>query len=246
MLGHDLRFVVLGTAFLLGGCSAQADTSYRGTPLAQLHGTVQTDATSSLATAPPPLEAALLWSGFPPGQRDAKLAGKPRQEVGTSVPVSGQFPAQFALQIFTPPPDAALFGCFANDPNRPGRMAHASLFAILAGSTTSSLTSTDLYGMARDYTVTYVDADLPAVSDCPGGALTKGYHLYKFTPTPDIPGCVRSGLDDPKCNGPWPYTEVPMTTELTLLLSHEDGLATPPPGPSGTPTTTTTPQPDGP
>src|SRR4051794_28772406 len=98
MLGRNLQLCLLATLLPLAACGAQADSTYRGTPLAQLHGSVQTSTTSALTTAPPPLEAALLWGGTPPGA-DAKVAIS-RREVGTSVPVSGQFPAQFALQVF--------------------------------------------------------------------------------------------------------------------------------------------------
>jgi hypothetical protein len=232
MLRHNLGLVFVGAALVMGGCGAQADSSYRGTPLAQLHGSVQSSATSGLTSAPPPLEAALLWDGEVPGA-DAK-ATVSRREVGTSVPVAGQFPAQFALQVFTPPPDAALFSCFS-DPTRHGMIASGSVAAMVAGTAEGPTTYVDLYGMVSDFIVIYVDTDLPADSDCPVGALAKGYHLFHSTPTPDKPGCVRAAPDDTSCNGPWPYTEVAMTTDLTLVLSHEDGNATPPP-PTPTPT----------
>ena len=226
MLGRNLRLALLGTALALAGCSSQADSSYRGTPLAQLRGSVQSTASSNLTSAPPALEAALLWSGEVPGA-DAK-ATVSRREVGTSVPVDGQFPAQFALQVFTPPPDAALFSCFKNDPNHPAKIATATVAAIRQGTSSTSLSITDLYGQANDFLVLYVAADLPAVSDCPVGAVTQGYHLFKSVPSPDKPGCVRAAPDDPSCNGPWPFAEVAMTTDLTLVLQHEDGMATPP------------------
>lgn len=238
MLRANLRFCLLalaGTALVMGGCGAQADSSYRGTPLAQLHGSVQTSASSGATSAPPALEAALLWSGNVPGA-DAK-ASVSRREVGTSVPVTGQFPAQFALQIYTPPPDAALFPCGA------GAVATAQVAALIAGTAATSVSITDLYGIDRDFIVVYADRDLVADSRCVVSA-TKGYHLFKYAATPDKPGCVRGGDDDPKCNGPWPFTEVPMTTDLTLVLSHEDGKATPPPAPN--PPASTAPAPPGP
>ena len=143
--------------------------------------------------------------------------------------MSGQFPAQFALQIFTPPPDAALFSCFEGDSGKRVRIATASVEALRQGAVGTSPSITDFYGSANGFTVVYVDADLPAASDCPVGALAKGYHLFKSTPTPDKPGCVRQAPDDPACNGPWPFTEVAISTDLTLVLSHEDGTRTPPP-----------------
>lgn len=220
-------------AAALGGCGAQADTSYRGEPLAELHGTVQQSSASG-STSTPALDAALLFNGTPPGVSSKDYPG--RQQIGTSVPVSGQFPASFALQVFTPPPSGALFPCIPTQPNGPGLIATAGVAAVLHGVPPTAPKITDLYGTISDYMVIYVDADLPAESSCPVGALTKGYHLFHYAATPDKPGCVRRAPDDTSCNGPWPYTEVPMSTELTLTLNHEDGTAQPPSGPSQPPT----------
>jgi hypothetical protein len=206
------------------GCASQSGTSYRGEPLAELRGSVKPSSTGAAPAAP--LSAALLWIGVPPGA-DAK-ASVWRQQVGTTVPVSGAFPAQFALQIYTPPPDDALFTCFTAQPERPGKIASASVAAILQGARTDTMKQTDLYGQVRDFLVVYVDADLPATSDCPVGALAKGYHLFHSAPKPAKPGCVPQAADDPSCDGGWPYAEVPMSTELTLLLSHDSGNAQPP------------------
>ena len=220
-----------GAAVALAGCGAQADSSYRGTALAELHGTVQTS--SALSVLPPPLEAALLWGGIAMWA-DAK-ASVARPEVGTAVPVSGQFPADFTLQVFTPPSDAALFTCFRTEPSRAGKTAIARIVARRQGAPSIKPSITDLYGSAAEYVVLYSDTNLPAASDCPVGALSKGYHLFKSTPTLDKPGCVRAGVDDPSCNGPWPFVEVPLSTKLTLVLWHEDGKATPPPAPGPPP-----------
>ncbi|AKV03313.1 hypothetical protein AKJ09_09976 [Labilithrix luteola] len=236
MVAPLLRRLPLGSTLLattaltgiLGGCGAQADTSYRGEPLAELHGTVQQSSTHG-SSSTPALDAALLFNGAPPGVSTKDYP--PRLQIGTSVPVSGQFPASFALQVYTPPPSGALFPCIPSQPDGPGRIATASVVAVLHGADPSSPKITDLYGTISDYMVIYVDSELPAQSSCPVGALTKGYHLFHYVPTPDKPGCVRAAPDDTSCNGPWPYTEVSMSTELTLALSHEDGTAQPPSGP---------------
>lgn len=240
MLGRRLffsffsLFSFFASVLAAAGCASQAGTSYRGEPLAVLRGSVEASTSSATASPPAPLAAALLWNGLRPNA-DAK-ASVSRRQVGTSVPVTGQFPAQFALQVYTPPPEGALFTCFAAQPDRPGSIATARIAAVLEGTSTTTLKQTDLYGYVSDFLVVYVDADLPAVSDCPGGALTKGYHLFRSVPTEDKPGCIRQAPDDPSCNGPWPFAEVAMTTELTLVLSHESGDAQPPapsPPPSG-------------
>lgn len=226
MLGHCLpRLALLCAALAIGGCGAQADSSYRGEPLGRLRGSVKVSASSGLRSAPPPLDAALLWNGLPLGA-DAK-ASVARPQSGTSTPVSGQFPAQFELQLLTPPPESMLFSCFEGDPSRAGRVATAGIVAIRRG-VVGSPSATDLYGRVDDLFIVYADADLPAVSGCPVGAVAKGYHLFSITPAEDKPGCVRRAPDDPSCNGAPSYTEVPLSTELTLTLAHDDGTASPP------------------
>ena len=66
----------------------------------------------------------------------------------------------------------------------------------------------------RDFLLVYVDADLPAESACPGGALSKGYHLFHRIEV-EAPPCD-TPPDNPACRGPWPFAEVPISTPLTL------------------------------
>lgn len=225
--------ILLPLLFLgcLSACSSQADTSYRGEPLASLAGSVTLSA--ELTSPVPALEAALLWSGTSPGSNKV-LTGPSRPRLGTSVPVSGAFPAKFTLEIYEPPPAESLFPCASGGVNV---FAEGQLAAVPQGEGADiDPSSADVWGEITDYLLVYADADVPAGTFCQGGnAVTKGFHLYQYTPTPDIPGCVRQAPDDTSCNGPYPYTEVPLSTEQTLVLSHED-VASPPPTPTPAPT----------
>jgi hypothetical protein len=224
---HELSRPLLSSVVLLcfAACAPQADTKYRGDPLARLHGRVETSATAGST----PLAAALIWSQIAPNA-DAK-ASVARPRLGTSVPVSGQFPAEFTLDVYEPPPAGALFTCFPENPAA-GRMGTASVRAIRDGASPSSGSPFDFYGDVKDVLVVYVDADLPAQSACPGGALTKGYHLFHRieveTPPCDTPP------DNPACRGPWPFGEIPMSTVLTLVITPLGPVATPP-GPTPPP-----------
>ncbi len=210
------------------GCAGQADTTYRGEPLARLHGRVETASTTTVNA--PPLSAALVWAQIAPNA-DAKVAiARPR--VGSAVPVSGRFPAEFTLDVYEPPPEGALFSCAPEPSGVAGRMATATVRAIRQGASPSSGDPFDFYGEVKDFRVVYVDADLPAVSACPGGALAKGYHLFHRIEVA-APSCEGRPPDDPACRGPWPYAEVPFATPLTLLIEPLSRDARPPNGPSG-------------
>lgn len=228
------KLIAASTLACVVGCAGQADKSYRGEPLARLHGRVE--AASTAPAEAPPLSAALIWGQTAPNA-DAKVA-IPRPRLGSSVPVSGRFPAEFTLDLYEPPPDGALFSCFPDTPGAPGRMATATVRAIRQGASPSSGTPFDYYGQVKEFLVIYADADLPAVSSCPGGALAKGYHLFRMVQV-EAPSCEGRPPDDPSCRGPWPYAEVPLTTPLTLVIDVLSRDVTPPnppspaPGPSG-------------
>lgn len=228
MLRSILSFSLLGGAVALGACSSQAGTTYRGETLASLKGTVHNDGTKPVKEPVPTLVLALAWSGQRLGS-DPK-ASVWHDEVASEVPVTGQFPESFTIDILTPPPSDALFSCFDDNSGKAGKLATAQVEALLESAVaTTKKDITDLYGVVFDYTVVYADVDLPAENNCLPGGLSKGYHLGQIGRGPDIPGCVSSGVpDDPKCWGPVTFTEVPLSTNLTLVLQHEDGMATPP------------------
>ena len=85
-----------GMVLLAGplACSAQAEPDYRGEPLAVLRGAVITGEQS----APSDIEAALVWITGPPDEEGSPIA---------RVRVRGQFPAQFTIEVFDPPPPPA-------------------------------------------------------------------------------------------------------------------------------------------
>ena len=246
MLRSSLAFA----AVALAACSSQASPSYKGEALAQLHGSVQVDSATPV-TPPAPLETALMWSGVAPYAFGKTTVS--RREVGTTVPVSGQFPASFTLEIYTPPPALAMFTCSESGASPGGmrvQVASANVEALLQGADTTDYDYSDLYGQVKDYIILYADADLPADNACEIGAVTKGYHLLHYAPDPnaklpDVCSTIHAP-DDSTCRGPWPYVEVAMATPLTLVLEHDDVIATPPPAPSPAPSTGNTSSTDGP
>lgn len=225
-----------GLALFALGCGAQSDTAYRGEPLAELRGVVQ-QSSSGASSSTPALDAALLFYQGRPGQNGGKLDTGRR--TGTTVAVSGAFPTNFALRIYTPPPSAALVSCLDGQPNGPGLVGTAYVAAIPRGTPEATTLAVE-YGRVDSFLVVYADSDLPAQSQCVVGALTKGYHLFHYDTTLLEPGCRNGDIPgtEPECTN-WPYREVPMATELTLVLQNREtpqgGTATPPPGPSNPP-----------
>jgi hypothetical protein len=84
---------------LLGatGCDSQVDSDYPGESLATVRGTIANERT--LPT--PEAHAGLFWIATSAADQNEYLHGE-------SVEVSGDFPAQFQLDLFQPPPEEAL------------------------------------------------------------------------------------------------------------------------------------------
>jgi hypothetical protein len=219
----------------LGACSSQADTTYRGVPLATLQGTVLTSGPG----APPPVDVALAWGQWISG----KDALNPNA-VANLVPVTGQFPSAFSLQLFTPPSDADLIPCGGSSHAHVGT---ATILAVRTGVAPSALKASDVYGRADDFEVIYADSDL-GPDDCPNldsigtkYALRQGYNLVQtVTPAvaailsdePAYAACLEdAGFPDataltyppypPSCAGLMPASGqfvVPLTTPITLTI----------------------------
>jgi len=227
-----LKFAAFGL-FALPACGSQAGTAYRGEPLATYQGMVQTSASDPIPSLPA-LDVGLARRGQRLGSDAKATVDKP--EITSAVAVSGQFPASFSIQLFVPPPDDALFSCFPDDPAHAGKLASADIEAVSQSAIgKTSIAIGDLYGTVGDPTVLYADVDIAAGNACIPAGLSKGYHLGSITRGPDIAGCVRGAPDDPKCNGPLLFAEIPDGTSLTLILHHEGdsspGGPTPPPTP---------------
>ena len=163
-------------ALALVACSSQAATSYPGTALATLSGTVQTASTPTPTGA---VDAALVW---------AKLAFSPDEQliqsvtwVGESAPVSGQFPASFTLNVYAPPPDSVLFAC----PSSTAHMAVAQIVAVPGGTDINNGNiAKSIVGAADVALLLYLDTDEPAGWSCLANmgftfAPTKGFHLLE-------------------------------------------------------------------
>jgi hypothetical protein len=218
------------SALALAACASQAGTSYRGEALAQLQGAVVNSANPPVSSPIPPLDVVLAWNGELPGS-DTK-ATIPVPEASTVVPVSGQFPAAFTLQVYTPPPTAAVLACASGAPDTP-HVATAEIEAVAQATVASDPVPADaLWGSVVDEELVYVDSDLAADNGCFPFALSQGYHLGSFARGPTVAGCT-APPDDPACWGPLEFQEVPLTTLLTLQLQHDDGVASPPPAADG-------------
>ncbi|MBC8074132.1 MAG: hypothetical protein IAG13_37780 [Deltaproteobacteria bacterium] len=146
--------------------------------------------------------------------------------IGERVPVQGEFPAMFSLELFTPPPDAALL---ADDGGYLGALA-----VIIAVDPDAEEVGFDennqdvppsILGTAPEQALFYAESDIPADSAWGrylNGAYSAGYHLLEFHREPsECPGYSES-----EC-GQWSvwYTPAPadLDTPLTLVFAppHE-------------------------
>jgi len=154
--------------FLLG-CDAQVGQDYYGEPLISIGGTVQ----SSMTRTPPPAEVVLVWTV---ADDDGTL-----QPMGMSVPVTGQFPAQFNLNVYHPPPAAALASLEADGSVR---LALGFFFVLVDGAAErlGEIRVEDVLGVSRESFLAYFETGVPLGSQAAtkyGGAYPAGYTLFK-------------------------------------------------------------------
>jgi hypothetical protein len=168
------------TLVAVAGCSAQADTTYRGEALVRLHGTV----VNTSGQEPPPLDAALVWGRFMLDNSAGKTPLNTQQVVASKIAVTGQFPNSFTMQVMTPPPNDVMVACAPGDPTHPARFAVAAILGLRQGADDANVQASDIFGNAPDFLVVYSDADL-ARDDCPIlspitiSGFSKGYHLLQ-------------------------------------------------------------------
>lgn len=186
-------------AAIAAGCGTQSDDTYQGEPLAVLRGQVTTQET----TPPPADEVNLAWLQI----------GEPSLGVvAEQAPVTGQFPAEFELELFAPPPDAAI----NNLPDLGGKFA-ISMIASL-DPTSDLVNNPVIWGLAEQHMLAYLPETIDPhtmISDFLGGVTAPGYHLMQ-----DVP---EAGSD------PEHLVEVPMSTAITVRLAPMDELHAPNP-----------------
>jgi hypothetical protein len=222
---HFLPLVLL-SSFSALGCSAQADPHYRGEPVVSVHGTVTTEG------APPSsnIDAAIVWMKTYKTHSAPYFTAKFATERAS---VSGTFPANFTLDVFTPPPAEAMV-----DMNGPTGVWIGAVAAVAAGTKSEAVQPSDVVGVDVNHTVFYFDHDLDmtkypknGTSEPEGYATivakafrvppTKGYHLSVADPAPPdavlafkrciagIPWvCPKDVSDDPvyQAYTDWEYT----------------------------------------
>jgi hypothetical protein len=160
---------------LASGCDVQAGPGYQGEPLFSIQGSVVNHAPTAVGYA----EVMLGWA-----QR-SDMTPIP----GTTVPVLGEFPASFTIELFTPPPDQAILTWGPN--------AELMASAFINAFQTEEDGNVTYLGKVDMHTLIYLPEAVAADSllgiRYGGGPLTPGYHLTHTTtwPTPEeISQCV--------------------------------------------------------
>ncbi len=171
----------------MASCDSQVSPDYPGQPLVSLTGEVTSTSSSYLG----PVEVALLWQrGPPPSTGDETLA--------TKAAVQGEFPAQFVLYLYHPPPQAAL------QTLQPGEVsfarANAAVVSQGVANALAAMPSTSgpvdvsntAYALDTLHWFLFLEEAVPANSLTEwwlGGALPAGYHLLNVLAT--SPACLQ-------------------------------------------------------
>jgi hypothetical protein len=161
---RQVWLVLMGLAG--ASCDSVASNRYEGDVLATLQGVV------SAGAQPPgvPLEVGLVW-----GQPD----GKAIKLIAEKVPLTGQFPAEFTVQLHHPPPQEAGF-------QFPGGRINLAFIAALAkndwkpGTRLTTGRNVTAYAVADEILV-HLDRDMPPGQGVLGlgGVHTAGFHLIE-------------------------------------------------------------------
>jgi hypothetical protein len=201
MSGARSKRVLFGLAAVLAlflvACQPLADPTYRGELLGSVDGTIESD-----LSLEPPAEVILLWLVW---------ATDPGTVVGDRVPVEGQFPSRFTIDVYLPPPSSALNDLPpALDSVPEPRIGFAWIVVLRAGAAppgravlthadVKGLSTGSVLGWAEDYVVAYLDrgaAPGSSAAQILGAALPAGFHLMKAVgQSPASSSMIRDCLD---------------------------------------------------
>jgi hypothetical protein len=164
----------------LAACDSQVDGDHNGTALAKLAGSVANQRTAPTGDA----DVVILW---------VNSSGSPDTVTAEKVPVEGNFPAEFQLSIFEPPPDSVL-----NDYPDHSRMGVAY---IISASPDADLTDPGegVLGMDPNHLLVYVPEDIVAGSNVATvlrGTPTAGFHVYDVGHLTDAEKQTRQTCED--------------------------------------------------
>jgi len=168
-MGATMKFGWIGVLEGLAACDAQADAAYRGEPLFSLRGTVSND----LPEAPEEMEVSLVWL----------VTAGDDYAVTEGVPVTGDFPAKFSLDVLSPPTEDSL-----NDYTYGGMYpeeAKVGVAFITVLDPELGMQDDSMLGIAEQHVLVYVDRDVVPGSwseEFLGGALSAGFHLMAVDP----------------------------------------------------------------
>jgi hypothetical protein len=196
-------------ALAAAGCEAQADTSYRGEPLARLSGVIR----SSIDDPPGPIVALLAW------HNSANQGGD--LNVLEEAQVEAEFPARFRVDLFRPPGEGAL-NDYTHGGERPRevRIGVAHIAAWPDGFEPDGEEGPEIFGVAEHQLLVYVERDvLPDTfsAELLRGELTAGFHLMDVIENGE-PGCVDELFD---CMVPAPDD---LDTPIEIRLDQADLL----------------------
>jgi RNA polymerase sigma-70 factor (ECF subfamily) len=145
----------------LAACDSQVDGNHNGTPLANLAGSVANQRTAPIDNA----EVVILWMNS---------SSSPDVSAAETVPVEGNFPAEFQLSIYEPPIDALI-----NDAGD-SRMGVALIISAEAGGEIMN-EGTGVLGMDQNHLLVYLPEDVVAgttVATMLRGTPKAGFHIY--------------------------------------------------------------------
>ena len=154
------------------GCSAQVTPAYFGEPLATVHGVI----VNGQSAIPQDAELALVWL-MAPGEPSPVL-----HPVGTTVPVTTEFPSSFTLHVYEPPPPQTMEN-EEDASQEPVRFSVAFVFVLKKGAVDrlDQMLPGDVLGVSDDSFLAYFESGVPEGSAAARrfeGSYGSGYYLF--------------------------------------------------------------------
>ncbi len=175
--------------FASAGCDAQVDGDYAGEPLAVISGKIVNERTLNT----PEAHAGLLWSVSYDSEQ-AEIYGL-SHSIAETVNVSGEFPAQFRLELFQPPPEDGME--FVEQLGTRIAVAFIVASELAADELNQRITRTfrddewlsTILGAAENHLIVYAEAPTESaiIDDDILGPLQQGYNVIEATYLPMTP-----------------------------------------------------------
>lgn len=220
---------LIGLAVLAAGCDPHAEPGYQGESLASLSGEVRLERSGT----PPSDEVEVFYQNYTDYVSD-EVPGDVRFSIPVKVAVTGEYPANFTLDLLEPPPDDALTDFTVNgdpDERRVGLAVIASTYECWENFPADG--GRCIFGGAPNRALVWAEDEIQPdtlTAAAVGTTLGAGYHLLEYRDTfatqEELHDCLLEHEGDPFSCPTYTFErELPTDSPLTVVLTDDPEAA---------------------